>query len=278
MIEMPNMLVNEIKTEKVEIEPEQDIIFISIGLYKLFLAKEGGRDAFNLFMHLQFTARLQNTRQVWAKDKYLLNGLKMGKVKLKKAKSFLRRHGLISYIQRKKKDGTFLETYINIRHAYPVKLPGGTKNVPAVDLTGGIENRPTGDSPQIPKERKGEIPRDKKRECRVPFKLIVDYLNEKTGKNFKPGTNGTQRHITARWNEGFREQDFRDVIDIKTKKWGEDDKMKMYLRPETLFGPKFEGYLNEKPKTVETIVKRKVCPECEHEYIGSCCNNCGWSK
>lgn len=73
---------------------------------------------------------------------------------------------------------------------------------------------------------------------------IIDYLNQKTGKNFKHTTNKTQIVIKARWNEGFEEDDFRQVIDNKVAEWKGTD-MEKYLRPETLFGTKFEGYLNQ---------------------------------
>ena len=51
--------------------------------------------------------------------------------------------------------------------------------------------------------------------------------------------------IKARINEGFTEDDFIKVIDNKVKEWINTD-MEKYLRPETLFGTKFEGYLNQK--------------------------------
>lgn len=79
------------------------------------------------------------------------------------------------------------------------------------------------------------------------YKPIIDYLNQKTGKNFKHTTNKTQIVIKARWNEGFEEDDFRRVIDNKVSEWKGTD-MEKYLRPETLFGTKFEGYLNQTPK------------------------------
>lgn len=77
---------------------------------------------------------------------------------------------------------------------------------------------------------------------------IVNYLNEKTGKHFRHNTDKTKKLIKARIREGFTVDDFKRVIDIKTKQWGKDKKMKIYLRPETLFGSKFEAYLNEEPK------------------------------
>lgn len=83
---------------------------------------------------------------------------------------------------------------------------------------------------------------------------IVNYLNDVAGKNFKHTTRKTQTLIKARLREGFTVDDFKKVIDIKTKEWKNDKKMNQYLRPETLFGTKFESYLNQ--NTVET--KNKV--------------------
>lgn len=78
----------------------------------------------------------------------------------------------------------------------------------------------------------------------IPYKEIIDYLNEKAGKHFKHNTGKSKRCIEARWNEDFRLDDFKKVIDIKTSEWLGTSQEK-YLRPETLFGTKFEGYLNQ---------------------------------
>lgn len=78
------------------------------------------------------------------------------------------------------------------------------------------------------------------------YKEIIDYLNNKAGKGFKATTSDTQKHINARLAEGFTIDDFKAVIDQKCAEW-KGTEMKKYLRPETLFGRKFEGYLNEMP-------------------------------
>lgn len=75
---------------------------------------------------------------------------------------------------------------------------------------------------------------------------VVDYLNQKAKSNFKATTKATQTKIRARLAEGFRVDDFKKVIDIKTAEWLDDANMSQYLRPETLFGTKFESYLNQK--------------------------------
>ena len=74
---------------------------------------------------------------------------------------------------------------------------------------------------------------------------IINYLNEKANKNFRATTKKTQSLINARIREGFSLDDFKKVIDIKCSQWLGTE-MEKYLRPETLFGTKFESYLNEK--------------------------------
>ena len=78
------------------------------------------------------------------------------------------------------------------------------------------------------------------------YKDIILYLNEKCGSKFKYSSKATQRHINGRLAEGFTLQHFKTVIDKKSAEWKDDSKMVQYLRPETLFGTKFEGYLNQK--------------------------------
>lgn len=78
------------------------------------------------------------------------------------------------------------------------------------------------------------------------IRSIVDYLNEKTHSNYRERTPKTKRLIEARMKEGFTLDDFKTVIDKKCADWLGDAKMQQYLRPETLFGTKFESYLNAK--------------------------------
>lgn len=75
---------------------------------------------------------------------------------------------------------------------------------------------------------------------------VISYLNEKAGTKFRPTTAKTKAMINARLTEGFTVDDFKVVIDKKCAEWIGDEKMEKYLRPETLFGTKFEGYLNAK--------------------------------
>ena len=81
---------------------------------------------------------------------------------------------------------------------------------------------------------------------------IITYLNTTTGKNFRPASKETQRHISARLTEGYTPTDFQTVIDNRVAVWSNDAKMVEFLRPATLFGTKFESYLqvaNSQPTT-----------------------------
>jgi uncharacterized phage protein (TIGR02220 family) len=73
---------------------------------------------------------------------------------------------------------------------------------------------------------------------------IVAYLNMVCGTNYKYQTANTRKHIRARLSEGFDYEDFQTVIDKKSKEWL-NTPMEKYLRPDTLFGTKFESYLNQ---------------------------------
>ena len=79
------------------------------------------------------------------------------------------------------------------------------------------------------------------------YKEVIEYLNEKAGKNFKL-VESNKKHINARIKEGFKLEDFKKVIDNKVTEWKNDDKMNQYLRPETLFSSKFQSYLNSEAK------------------------------
>lgn len=82
----------------------------------------------------------------------------------------------------------------------------------------------------------------------IDYVGIVSYLNESTGKNYRATTPKTRTLIRARFKEGFKSEDFKKVVDNKVAEWQGDRKMSKFLRPETLFGTKFESYLNDEPK------------------------------
>ena len=80
----------------------------------------------------------------------------------------------------------------------------------------------------------------------IPYSEIIEYLNKKTKSQYRSTTKKTKNLIKARYNDGFVIDDFKIVIDTKSAEWLNDNKMNKFLRPETLFGTKFESYLNQK--------------------------------
>lgn len=72
---------------------------------------------------------------------------------------------------------------------------------------------------------------------------VIDYLNEKAQTRYKSTTAKTLALIRARLSEGFVVGDFKTVIDKKCAEW-QGTEWEKFIRPETLFGTKFEGYLN----------------------------------
>lgn len=78
------------------------------------------------------------------------------------------------------------------------------------------------------------------------IKEIIDYLNNKIGSKYRYNTESNNKLIRARLNEGFTVDNFKQVIDIKYDEWIKKPEMVQYLRPLTLFGNKFEQYLNQK--------------------------------
>lgn len=88
------------------------------------------------------------------------------------------------------------------------------------------------------------------------IKEVIDCLNNVCNTSYKSTRKSTVAHINARLSEGFTIDDFRHVICFMNEQWGSDPKMSAYLRPETLFGTKFEGYLMAAKKDSEPVLQR----------------------
>ena len=77
------------------------------------------------------------------------------------------------------------------------------------------------------------------------YSQVINYLNEKANSKFKTTSKDNQKHIKARINEGYSFDDFKKVVDNMCSAW-KNTEFENYLRPSTLFGVKFENYLNWK--------------------------------
>jgi len=107
----------------------------------------------------------------------------------------------------------------------------------------------------------------------IPYEGIIEYLNQKTGRQFRHTSKATRKRIRGRWSEGFRLDDFKAVIDVKTAQWKDDPRWSKFLRPETLFLPeKFESYYNEaiatpSPNKITELQDRKLTDEQALQYL-----------
>lgn len=72
---------------------------------------------------------------------------------------------------------------------------------------------------------------------------LIRYLNEKTGSSYRP-SRADRARIQNLLKTGYTPNQLRTVIDKKCAEWLGDDKMRSFLRPSTLFGDKFDEYLN----------------------------------
>lgn len=148
-----------------------------------------------------------------------------------------------------------------LNHHSSETSPGGAKTEPGggseIARGGGAKIEPNNTNlDNIVNNKEDNYPQDLfGQQFEVPFlpKDILKYLNEKKpsklafkmiSKNLDP--------ISARIKEGFKKNDFINVINYKIEEWKNDDKMKKYIRPETLFGNKMEKYLMESQEDKST--------------------------
>jgi len=87
-------------------------------------------------------------------------------------------------------------------------------------------------------------------------KEIIDYLNLKAGTAYRHGTKKVASVVDARIAEGALLDNFKKCIDNKVAGW-KGTTQEIYLRPETLFGTKFWGYVNEKTTNVLEVGNRE---------------------
>ena len=253
---------------------EDLLILNKITVDKLFQL-ENCAECIALYVFYYKTAKWQRTNTIKANDLYVKKSLKWGIDKIRKTKAILKEHGLIDIVQRRK-DGKIEGWYIEVsylvteRNLEDVKIKvqdqvpttpesNNTQKQQVEESTSG--NEETNALKEKIKSLKKEIEmlknnnisakenKIKEEVDEINYEAIIDRLNKQTGASYKANTKSTKTLIKARFNEGFKEEDFLIVIDKMCYLWGHEPKknekdMRVYLRPSTLFGNKFEQYLN----------------------------------
>lgn len=148
-----------------------------------------------------------------------------------------------------------------IPYVYGSNYPDSDSDLDSDSSTEDLDDTLSGDRTSPDPEVARFLAQQQREERKVPVKEITDYLNTTCRTNFSPQADYLRRLVKARWNEGYRLEDFKAVIDAKARQWLTDPKMVKYLRPKTLFSASnFDGYLQEARQSVRVAEQR--CPEC----------------
>lgn len=192
-----------------------------------------------LYLFYYKTAKWQQCNPIKATDEYCKKCLHWGEDKLRATKKNLKEMQLIEIIKKTDEKGLVIGWYVKVNYLIDKSRTPETTTpvIQEVDLPPN----------KILINNSINTYNNKNTNNKEIYKEIIDYLNEVTGKRYRH-TDVTIKLIKARLNEGFTVDDFKQVIDKKTKDWKDDPKMKDYIRPQTLFGTKFEGYLNQEEK------------------------------
>lgn len=135
----------------------------------------------------------------------------------------------------------------------PKKANGFFENPTETETETGLEKKETRKKKERSQSRddgpyQSGKPDDLHPDTRATAIKAIEHLNGRTGADYEPTTPATLKKVSARLNEGATLDDFKTVIDNKTSDWLHDSDMRKYLRPQTLFGPKFESYLQERKR------------------------------
>lgn len=198
----------------------------------------------------EITALCNEKGYCWASNSYFAELYKVSKETISRWISELVEKGYIS-TELIYKEGTneIVNRYIRINHE-PID-----KNV-NTPIDGKVKDNNTGINNTF----------------NIPYAEIIEFLNEKADKNFKHTTKKTRDVIKARWNEGFRLDDFKKVIEVcayqwKGKTFNNGQPGDNYLQPSTLFNGKFEERLNWVTKNQPTANNGKTKEQIEHENM-----------
>lgn len=108
-----------------------------------------------------------------------------------------------------------------------------------------------------------------------PTEEVVNHLNRRAGTQYKPTTANTRKLVKARLKEGFTVEDMKLVIDKKCADWLNNPEMARFLRPNTLFGNKFEGYLNARTPIRPNANAAAIAQDADG-HVAECTRENGW--
>lgn len=225
---------------------ENELIILTKQTVDIFLKSNSPADVMALYTFYYYTAKWQETNQPKCTTGYAAQGLKWSETKIRKVKKELLALGLIKDVQQKDASGKICGHFIKLN--YVIKQSTLQENHTAEIPQGGeIESVECVWTNALSNNNINALSANNKNALSEEIEIIVSHLNAKANKKFRSETPDTKKHIKARLSEGFTVEDFKTVIDKKCSEWLGTD-MEQYLRPQTLFGTKFESYLNAPSK------------------------------
>jgi len=166
-------------------------------------------------------------------DQALSNALNLDNQRLTTTLTLFEDLGLFD---RRESDGAiYSRKIIHIENIRKIRKAAGSRGGNP-NLLNQKDNRKDNQNPEYENEN------NKNKEL---IKQIIDHLNLICNKEFRSNSAKTIKHINARIKEKYTLDDFKKVIEFKNKQWSNKPEMAGFLRPETLFGAKFESYIQE---------------------------------
>lgn len=93
----------------------------------------------------------------------------------------------------------------------------------------------------------------------------IEAFNAETGQDYRSSGGRDWLDLRRVFDNGRTVDDVRAVVRTKLREWGRDPKMRKFVRPSTLFGPKFEEYLAECGGLKDA--PSEPCPDCGRPMV-----------
>ena len=203
------------------------------------LFQEENKDTLVLYMFYYKTAKWQKHNPIKANDEYVKKSLHWGTDKVRNLKKRLKEMELIEIEKRVNEKQQIEGWYVKLKY-YNSTIPSST--TPSLPLVASQEVNTINNNILNTNNNKNNKEINKERKDNI--ESVVRYLNLTLDTRYKATSQNIVKHINARFEEGYTLDDFFDVIEGKYEEW-KGTEMEKYLRPDTLFGTKFDIYLNQ---------------------------------
>jgi len=114
---------------------------------------------------------------------------------------------------------------------------------------GKYQNKNPSNTPNKKKVKESKVKESKLKENKNIYadKIaeVIKHLNTVNDSKFECKSKSSVKSVTSVLKQGYSINDCKLVVNWKFKEWSNSEKMRKFLRPDTLFGSKFDIYLAE---------------------------------